>query len=314
MRVTVAICTWNRARLLALTLGRMSDLVIPAGVELELLVINNNSTDSTEQVVAGFAGRLPVRHIIEPQQGQSHARNRALAIATGDLILWTDDDVLVDTNWVAAYVDAAARWPGAGYFGGRIAPRYEQEPPTWLSRNERILSGMLVAKDLSPVEGHFPLGEWPFGANMAFRRSAVNGIQFDPKFGLIGDNEIRNDETDYCRRLQRAGVAGVWVPSAFVQHWVGKDRMTLGYVRRYYQGYGRGKVRAAGPSVGRAAFGAPLWTYRALADATLRYLWKRVRRREDWLLSYIDAAEARGLIIENRAQRAVPSGARPGGH
>ena len=305
MRVTVAICTWNRARLLELTLGRMSDLVLPRGVELELLVINNNSTDSTEQVVSGFTGRLPVQHIVEQQQGQSHARNRAHARATGDLILWTDDDVLVDPNWVVAYVGAAARWPAAGYFGGRIAPWYENEPPTWLSRNEKVLSGMLVARDLGSVEGFFPPEEWPFGANMAFRRSAVDGIQFDPKFGLIGDNEIRNDETDYCRRLQQAGVSGVWVPSASVQHWVGQSRMTLDYVRRYYQGYGRGKVRAAGPSVGRTAFGSPLWTYRAYGDAIVRYLWKRFRGREDWLLSYIDAAEARGLIIENRALRAA---------
>jgi hypothetical protein len=80
--------------------------------------------------------------------------------------------------------------------------------------------------------------------------------------------------------------------------------MTLAYVAKYYQGYGQGKVRRAGPSVGRTAFGAPLWTYRAYGEATIRYLWKRFLRREDWLLSLIQAAEARGLIIENRARRA----------
>jgi hypothetical protein len=153
------------------------------------------------------------------------------------------------------------------------------------------------------VERAFPAEEWPFGANMAFRRSAVQGLLFDPKLGLVGDNAIRKDETEYCRCLQRSGIAGVWVPSASVHHWVGADRMTLGYVAKYYQGYGRGKVRVTGPSAGRAALGAPLWTYRAYVDAIGRYLWKRLRGREDWLLSFIDAAEARGLIIENRAQR-----------
>jgi glycosyltransferase involved in cell wall biosynthesis len=303
MRVTVAICTWNRARLLELTLGRMSDLRIPAGVEWEVIVVNNNSTDSTEQLVESFAGRLPVQHIIERQQGQSHARNRAHSVSTGDLILWTDDDVLVDPNWIAAYVDAASRWPTAGYFGGRIVPWFEHDPPEWLAKNEKLLAGMLVARDLGPVEGLFPAEEWPYGANMAFRRAAVAGNLFDPNLGLIGDNAIRKDETEYCRRLQQSGVQGVWVPAASVQHWVGASRMTLEYVAKYYQGYGRGKVRVDGPSEGRAAFGAPLWTYRKYADAMVRYLWKRFRGREDWLLSYIDAAEARGLIVENRAQR-----------
>ncbi len=303
MRVTVAICTWNRAQLLRRTLDRMCDLRVPAGVEWELILVNNNSTDTTEQVATSFADRLPIQHVVERRQGQSHARNRAHALAAGELILWTDDDVNVDSNWIGAYVDAAARWPSAGYFGGHIAPWFEHEPPEWLVKNAKMLAGMLVARDLGPVERVFPPEEWPFGANMAFRRSAVQGMLFDPKLGLTGDNGIRKDETEYCRRLQESGVAGVWIPSALVHHWVGADRMTLEYVAKYYRGYGRGKVRVEGPSIGRVAFGAPLWAYRAFGAATVRYLWKRLRGREDWLLSFIDAAETRGLISENRAQR-----------
>jgi glycosyltransferase involved in cell wall biosynthesis len=304
MRVTVAVCTWNRAQLLQRTLDRMCDLRVPAGVDWELILVNNNSTDTTEQVATSFVGRLPIQHVVERQQGQSHARNRAHALATGELILWTDDDVHVDPGWIAAYIDAAARWPGAGYFGGRIAPWFEHDPPTWLTQNEKLLAGMLVTRELGPVEEAFPPDEWPYGANMAFRRSAVQGMLFDPNLGLIGDNGIRSDETEYCRRLQQSGIAGVWVPSAAVHHWVGANRMTLEYVAKYYEGYSRGKVRVDGPSPGRAAFGAPLWIYRAYGDAMVRYLWKRLRGREDWLLSFIDAAEARGSIIENRAQRA----------
>jgi glycosyltransferase involved in cell wall biosynthesis len=305
MRVTVAICTWNRAVLLQRTLDQLCQLRVPAGVEWELILVNNNSTDSTEQVATHFAQRLPMRYEVEPKQGLSHARNRALELATGELICWTDDDVLVDTEWLSAYVDAARRWPDAGYFGGRISPWFEHDPPDWLAKNVAVLGGLLVARDLRRSEGPFPVDEWPFGANMAFRREAVSGRWFDPKLGLVGDTTILGEETEYCRRLHQAGFEGVWVPSAAVHHWVSATRMRLTYVAKYYQGYGRKKVRVGGPSVGRTAFGAPLWTYRAYGDAVVRYLWKRFRGREDWLLSYIDAAEARGLIIENRALRAA---------
>ena len=66
-------------------------------------------------------------------------------LATGDLICWTDDDVLVEPAWLNAYVDAAARRPNAGIFDGTIRPWFEHEPPVWLRDNERLLAGMLVA-------------------------------------------------------------------------------------------------------------------------------------------------------------------------
>ena len=305
MRVTVAVCTWNRAGLLRRTLDQMCQMRTPSDVEWELLVVNNNSTDATEQVASSFAERLPIRYVIERNQGLSHARNRALELAAGDLICWTDDDVLVDPEWLSAYVDAARRWPDAGYFGGRIFPWFEHSPPDWLAKNTTVLAGLLAARDLGQGEGRFPADEWPFGANMAFRREAACGRSFDPRLGLVGNTTILGEETEYCRRLHEAGFEGVWVPSAAVHHWVSTTRMTLAYVAKYYQGYGRKKVRVDGLSVGRTAFGAPLWTYRAYGDAVFRYLWKRIRGREDWLLSYIEAAEARGLIIENRALRAA---------
>ena len=120
MDVTVAICTWNRAKLLDATLAQMCKLRIPSGITWELLVVDNNCTDDTPAVVERYADRLPVRRLDEKNQGMSYARNCAQRAAAADLLLWTDDDVLVDEDWLAAYVRAAARWPNAGYFGGLI--------------------------------------------------------------------------------------------------------------------------------------------------------------------------------------------------
>src|SRR5438876_1065934 len=169
MHVTVAICTWNRAALLDQTLARMRDLCPPAGVTWELVVVDNNCTDGTAAVVARHAAHLPVRRVVEPKQGHSNARNRGVDEARGDYLIWTDDDVLVAPDWLGAYSAAFSRRPDAGYFGGKIEPWFEADPPpAWVTANLDLLQGMLVIRDLGPEERPFAKDEQPFGANMAF--------------------------------------------------------------------------------------------------------------------------------------------------
>jgi glycosyltransferase involved in cell wall biosynthesis len=109
--VSVVICTYNRAPLLRQTLGQLSRMRVPADVEWELLVIDNNSRDDTARVPLEFADKLPVRVVSEPRQGKTWALNRSLTEAAADLIVWTDDDVLVDEDWLGAFLMAARRFP-----------------------------------------------------------------------------------------------------------------------------------------------------------------------------------------------------------
>src|ERR1035437_6631543 len=102
--VTIVICTWNRCELLQQTLGRMTEMVLPPHLNWEILVVDNNCTDNTSSVLATFADRLPLRVVHELQPGLTHARNRALRESSADLLLWTDDDVLVDHSWLEAFV------------------------------------------------------------------------------------------------------------------------------------------------------------------------------------------------------------------
>ena len=108
MRVTVAICTWNRAHLLRQTLEQLTGVRIPDGLQWEVLVIDNNSTDDTQQVIRKFDEVLPIRSVMEAVPGQCNARNRALVESDSELILWTDDDVLVAPDWIEEFVRAAA--------------------------------------------------------------------------------------------------------------------------------------------------------------------------------------------------------------
>src|SRR5687768_5445004 len=120
VNVTVAICTHNRADLLDQTLAALRLVRIPHDVSWELLVVDNNSTDGTSQIITEHRRHLPIRPLFETQLGLCAARNRAIRESRGALILWTDDDVIVDPNWIVEYVRAAREFPDASYFGGTV--------------------------------------------------------------------------------------------------------------------------------------------------------------------------------------------------
>ncbi len=304
MIITVAICTWNRAKLLDRTLSQMENLRIPSNVEWELLVVNNNSTDDTDAVITGHEVALPIRRLLEPKQGLSNARNCAVCAARGDLLIWTDDDVLVEPEWLAAYNEAAAKWPEAGYFGGAIEPWFECKPPEWLLENSKHLEGMLVIRELGPDQRYLLLNEYPFGANMAFRTELLKENRFDPNLGLTGNDAIRAEEITLIRALNSRGIRGVWVPRARVKHFVIKQRLTRDYLWEFFRGIGRTAVRRDFlqdvPQVGVTWGGVPRWLFRSLAESWVQAQWKRLRSRTEWVLAYSRAAEAWGMIVEAR--------------
>jgi glycosyltransferase involved in cell wall biosynthesis len=300
MIVSVAICTWNRARLLDQTLAEMGKVQIPTGVEWELLVVNNNCTDETDSVIERHSGELPIRRLFEPRLGLSRARNRAVEAARGELILWTDDDVLVDEGWLAAYVRAAARWPDAAFFGGVIDPWYEVTPPRWVEQNLGLLNGMLVIRNLSDEEQPFREGWSPYGANMAFRRRVLERCPFDPRFGSTGGDIVLGDETNLIHNLVARGMTGVWVPAAKVKHYVAARRLTRAFLWKHFFGFGRADVRLQEEVPGKTILGVPRWMYRIYIELYVKLLKCRVTSDRDWVRVYMDFAKMGGMIYESR--------------
>src|SRR5262245_48553854 len=120
--ISVCICTYNRSESLQRTLESLAAQPNANSSATELLIVDNNCTDDTCQIVEAFRLSLPVRRAIEDRQGLAHARNRAVTESRGDILLFTDDDVRFGPCWLAAYEDAIRRFPDADYFGGRVLP------------------------------------------------------------------------------------------------------------------------------------------------------------------------------------------------
>ena len=303
MKITVAICTWNRAELLDRTLGEMIGLRVPEGVEWELLVVDNNSTDDTENVVVGFEGRLPVRHVFEPRAGKSHAANTVLREARGDLIVWTDDDVLVDAGWLEAYAQAARDWPDAALFIGNIEPWFAETPPAWVCRHLKELHPVYALAMNGPEVRPMQPGENLIGANMAFRASSLKGFTFNTSLGPRPGSMIRGEDDELGERIRNHDLVGVWVGSAKVRHHIPAERLTAGYVRRWHVGIGETYLRKNGIVYeGRRLFGAPRWLYREYVQLMLVSLCLSPFRGPRWFHAFRRSAMLKGMILESRRQ------------
>ncbi len=260
-RFVVAICTWNRCALLRQTLGGLTELQIPQDIEWELLVVNNNCTDATDEVVDEFIRALPVRLVHEPVAGLSNARNRAVAECHGEYLAFLDDDVLVDSQWLNALLDATQRFPGAATFGGPVAPWFPVQPDP-----ELFAAFPAIRNGFCGIDHHLPLGSLPprcrlTGANMAFSSRAIRGLTFDPALGVNQSSLGGGEETAFISALRGRGGEVVWVPDMKVRHYVDPARMELGYLIRLSRDRGRSGIREKGIPVGRRVAGVPgrLW-------------------------------------------------------
>jgi glycosyltransferase involved in cell wall biosynthesis len=301
MKLTIAICTWNRAALLDQTLSSISRLRIPEGVEWEVLVVNNNSTDRTEEVLGNWASRLPLRTLRERRAGKSNALNFAVREATGDYIVFTDDDVLVDPEWLGAYYEAFQAHPDGAVFGGPILPWFAGDPPAWLARTIHLIGYAYAQLDLGNRPIQLGGDDVPFGANMAMRMKEQRSRQYDPALGPQPGSALRGEEITLIKAMLAEGATGWWVPEAKVRHYIPEDRQTVAYVRRWYQGWGNYLAHTQTPDPHVSVLGRPLWLWRELFTAELRYrLTRLVARPEVWIEALKTAGTAQGRFAYRR--------------
>ena len=170
MKITVILCTYNRCGELANALNSVAASTMPEGIEWEVLVVDNNSSDQTRELVEDFCSRHPrVRYLFEPHQGKSYALNSGIREARGEVLAFLDDDVTVDPSWLQNLTLPLlnGEWSGSG---GRTVRAQAFTPPAWLAlEGPYSMAGVLCASfDLGdkPLE----LDRAPYGANMAYRK------------------------------------------------------------------------------------------------------------------------------------------------
>jgi glucosyl-dolichyl phosphate glucuronosyltransferase len=280
VKVTVILCTYNRCQSLAKALSSVALSVLPDSVEWEILVVDNNSTDQTREVVDEFIRQHPgrFRYLFEARQGKSHALNSGIREARGVVLAFMDDDVTVAPAWLRNLTEPleSGQWAGVG---GRILPAQDFLPPNWLLlQGPMSTAGMLALFDLgdNPNELHQP----PFGTNMAFRRSLFlehGGFRTD--MGPCPGSEMRNEDTEFGRRLLAAGEHLRYEPAAVVFHAVPENRLKKPYFLAFWFDHGRAAIREKkkGPDV----LGIPR-QYFTMLKTSAQFVRKALR----WMLTF----------------------------
>lgn len=233
IEVSVIIATYNRAACLLRTLESLKRQTCDPAV-FEIVAVNNNSTDDTDDVCARFAAEHPAlnfRMVHEPKQGLSHARNCGIAASRGAYIVIIDDDEEVNPDFVKEYHAFFSLCPDVAACGGRIVPLYEFPVPKWLSPYaERPIAGQL---DLGEDIREFPRKSYPGGGNMGIRRSAVERYgAFNPALGRTGTNPMGGEEKDLFSRLRAGGEKIYYLPDAIIYHIIPESKLTTEYFLR----------------------------------------------------------------------------------
>jgi glycosyltransferase involved in cell wall biosynthesis len=303
MKISVIICTWNRSALLDQTLATMHKLKAP-GVDWELVVVNNNCTDDTDAVVARHAGALPIRRLFETTPGKSFAANRAVCESAGELLLWTDDDVLVDPEWLREYATAAQEHPDVMFFGGQVEPWFSIEPPRWIRRNLDTLANIYALRRMGPLTRPIEKSEYPYGVNMAFRRQAFQGMSFDTQMGPKGSTRVGDEDIALIDQFRKLDYRGLWLANARLHHYIPAERLTSAYVWEYYLRYGRlaGRLNGNHREGEKLLFGMPRWAVKQYAFYCMKALLLSPFKGERWVKAIQKAAWVKGIIDERRVK------------
>jgi glycosyltransferase involved in cell wall biosynthesis len=300
-RATVLVCTYNRAPHLRQTLGALRAMDSVRDCDVEIIVVDNNSTDDTPAVVSEAAGDpgIPVTYLREHRQGKSFALNRGLADARGDIVALTDDDVLPSADWLARIV-ANFRARDVTFVFGKVLPRWGcVPPPELLTRRAQDVWGPLAIVDYGDVPAAYVVESTgqrlPVGANLAFARTAlvtIGGWRTD--LGKVNNTLISGEDHEIFMRLRRFGLyAGYYDPLVTVRHYVPPSRLTRRYFRSWFFWHGKTEAlmlddlypmldMADVPSVA----GAPRFLYRQAFQQLCRWL------------RQLGGHDALGLLIE----------------
>ncbi|MCL5059542.1 MAG: glycosyltransferase [Candidatus Thermoplasmatota archaeon] len=280
MDASIIVCTYNRAESLRDTLTALQAQQTAPEREWEVIVVDNNSRDHTRTVVEEGRRDWPqLRYEFEGAQGLSHARNHGINHARGEVILFTDDDVLPEPEWLETTLEGLSRYR-ADACGGYIAPIWETPPPPWLTeRFYGFLAVRTARTDDYPITAP---SQAPFGANMAMRKAVFERVGlFDTNRGRKGKVLASGEDGEMFERILNAGFKAVFLGGSRVHHKVESFRLTKRYFRRWRFQTSRNIAQSRGIPGQRRIFNIPLYVFPQFLRAVARMIWGRLTQSKD---------------------------------
>ncbi len=277
MLLSVIICTRNRAEYLQQTLAAMADLSVPKATSVELIVVDNASTDETEAIIKQCClPQMSVNYVHEVAKGLSHARNKGIATARGQIIVFTDDDVCPSPIWLQELVKPIMIAKADAVLGKVHIPPKLLKP--WMEAYHQMMFSS--TEDVNPVN--------PFslvGANMAFSRDVLIKVPaFDVEMGA--GNLGFGEDTLFSLQLKQSGYKIATAFDAQVEHRFDPSRLTRKHLLARAAGEGR-----------YLAYLAHHWEHHEIPQASLLLMKRRFRLLYWRMLRYSECLGKEGVAV-----------------
>jgi glycosyltransferase involved in cell wall biosynthesis len=230
--VSIVIPTHNRAKSLETTLESLLKLDYPPD-RLEVIVVDNCSTDDTKSVVetCRVRSKIPVRYVYEGRPGAHFARNSGAKLAAGDILYFTDDDMIADVGILRSLVPVFDMFPGVASATGRILPKWGAEPPRWILRHclDSQLSLQMRPERLVVSDDNVGV----YSCHQAILKDVfIKSGGFNPdivKGETVGDNEVGLN-----RKIEKLGYRFAYVREAVTYHAIPSSRLTQAHLNRIW--------------------------------------------------------------------------------
>ncbi len=216
MELSLILATRNNANVLSGFLSNLTLCLQPQN--WELIIIDNDSSDGTSGLVNSFADKLPVKYVHEGTPGKSRALNRGIKQVRGDIVLFTDDDIIPDKYWLVNTVKVMQAHPDINVLGGRINVN-KSLLPAWLVNSFNLMGILVTEHNLGDREVIYDCNRYPFGPNMAVRKSVIiNQDNLWPENLGPGTDIPVGDEMVFIQNLGKAGGKRLYTPDCIVEH------------------------------------------------------------------------------------------------
>ena len=238
--ITLIICTYNREKYIGPLLDSIAKNDYPT-TDYEIVLVDNNCTDNTRGVCEQFAEAhrdITLRYVVETEQGLSAARNKGIKEAKGDIIIYVDDDALVDADYIRIYAEHFASHPETMAAGGPIEPLYETEEPKWMSPYTKAL--LTAWMNYGDKVREYPNGRYPGGGNAAYRKVVFDQVgMFNTELGRKGSLLLASEEKDIFDKMHALGMQVLYLPTPILHHIIPQAKLEEDYFNRLTLQIGR---------------------------------------------------------------------------
>jgi glycosyltransferase involved in cell wall biosynthesis len=276
LQLSIVICSWNRGRLLTETVASLLACHRDGTFDVEIIVVDNASTDDTGARMSPFVEAGSLRLLNERRPGLSFARNAGVDATHGDWIIFLDDDVLLPEDFLNRYAAATRSAADFGFIAGPVIPSFDQPLRPWVQRVLDAHPWCFSALDLGKPSRPLAKDQFPFGANMALRADLARRFPFETSLGFKHGSLIPGEETALFKAIMSSGAKGAWVADVPLRHRLPAERARLEYLLRRAVGQGKADAYSA-----RAAGTGYRWLFPSILRRTIAVCLAILRGRHE---------------------------------